>query len=170
MKRKVLPPILVTAAALMLAGTVPSACLAEQGTAGPSSTAAAVEAKPGQMGHILAPAPAKPARKDRNSKSSQSARADSRPWSINDALPKDSKALSIGETEPKPKTELGRIPLQSGSVGFETKTKVNTTEYPDGQRLPGADTAQHQPPSYLGLSLSLPTNKSMLPPFLGGGD
>jgi hypothetical protein len=33
----------------------------------------------------------------------------------------------------------------------------------DGRRVPGLETDKRDPPSYFGLSLSVPTNKSLVP-------
>jgi hypothetical protein len=91
----------------------------------------------------------------------------SKPWSLEDALPDNSPAARdrLKET-PAAKPQLGRVPLQNGqgTIGFETETKVKSTELPDGRKTPGADTTPHRPPSYLGLSISVPTSdKSMIP-------
>ena len=53
---------------------------------------------------------------------------------------------------------------RSGTFGLETETKVKSTEFPDGRRAPGAETTTQRPPSYFGLSISVPTNdKSIIP-------
>jgi hypothetical protein len=61
------------------------------------------------------------------------------------------------------------VPLQNGpgTIGFEAEPKGKSTELPDGRRTPGADTTLHQPPTYLGLSISVPTtDKAIIPsPF-----
>jgi hypothetical protein len=54
-----------------------------------------------------------------------------------------------------------------GTIGFETETKVKSTELPDGRRTPGADTTPHRPPSYLGLSISVPTSDKSIIPSIG---
>jgi hypothetical protein len=46
----------------------------------------------------------------------------------------------------------------SGTFGLETETKVKSAEFPDGRPAPGVETTQHRPPSYFGLSISVPTN------------
>jgi hypothetical protein len=87
-----------------------------------------------------------------------------RAWSIEDALPDRSKALSASTTaSPARASELGRIPWQSGTFGFETKSQVNPYELPEGRRIPGLEATAHKEPSYLGLSLSLPSNDKLFP-------
>ena len=94
----------------------------------------------------------------------------SKPWSLEDALPDNSPAARdrLKET-PAAKPQLGRVPLQNGpgTIGFETETKVKSTELPDGRRTPGADTTPHRPPSYLGLSISVPTSDKSIIPSIG---
>jgi hypothetical protein len=93
-----------------------------------------------------------------------------KPWSLEDALPDNSPAARerLKET-PAAKPQLGRVPLQNGpgTFGFETETKVKSTELPDGRRTPGADTTPHRPPSYLGLSISVPTSDKSIIPSIG---
>jgi hypothetical protein len=90
-----------------------------------------------------------------------------RPWSIEDALPSDSKALRLApEPANKPDAALGRIPLKSGpgSFGFETETQIKPDRLPDGRPVPGFETSARQNQSYLGLSLSVPTDaKTIIP-------
>lgn len=93
-----------------------------------------------------------------------------KPWSLDDALPANSPAAQSQKTktapakrvQSKPDTEkpaLGRLPLSNGagSFGIETETKVKTTAFPDGRPAPGVETTQRRPPSYFGLSISVPT-------------
>ena len=59
---------------------------------------------------------------------------------------------------------VGRMPLQSGpgTVGFETKTQVNPNQTPDGATIRGQEATAARSSSYLGMSLSVPTdNKAM---------
>jgi hypothetical protein len=88
-----------------------------------------------------------------------------REWSLEDALPnRRSNVGSRRETPTITTPQLGRIPLESGSFGFETETKVKSNELSDGRRVPGLETDKRDPPSYFGLSLSVPTeNKSLVP-------
>jgi hypothetical protein len=84
----------------------------------------------------------------------------SRQWSLDDALPKDSTARR--REVPQPAPSLGRIPVEGGTFGFSTETKVNAYELPDRSRIRGLE-PKSDDPSYLGLSLSLTTdNKSFL--------
>jgi hypothetical protein len=97
-----------------------------------------------------------------------------KPWSLDDALPENSPAAQARRAKAAPvvkptklepakpesaKPELGRVPLRSGpgTFGLETETKVKSTEFPDGRPAPGVETTQHRPPSYFGLSISVPT-------------
>lgn len=93
-----------------------------------------------------------------------------KPWSLEDALPDNSPAARdrLKET-PSTKPPLGRLPLQNGSgtIGFETETKVKSTELPDGRKTPGADSTSHRPPTYLGLSISVPTSNNSIIPSIG---
>jgi hypothetical protein len=84
-----------------------------------------------------------------------------RPWSIEDALPEKSSALNSSAAPPPPQTELGRIPWQNGTLGVETKSQVNPYELPDGRRIPGTETTTQNKPSYLGLSLSVPSHDKL---------
>jgi hypothetical protein len=164
MKRKARRLVGLAVGATILAATGAAPSSAEQISSGPSATTGLAANKQLQAGHAVAPTQAKPARPQR------AATAPSDPqenqWSIKDALPSNSSALSSGDTESKTKTAIGRIPWRSGTVGFETESKIKPTEYPDGQKVPGYETGGRQPPSYLGFSLSVPTSdKSMLPLF-----
>jgi hypothetical protein len=94
--------------------------------------------------------------------------SESKPWSLEDALPDNSPAVRerIKETPAAAKPGLGRVPLQNGpgTFGLETETKVKSTEFPDGRRAPGVETTTQRPPSYFGLSISVPTSdKSIIP-------
>lgn len=125
---------------------------AEQATS--LQTTAGAQGKRPQAGHILAPVKPGTAR----SSTAKNARAEApHHWSIKDALPEHSSAISTRDSDTATKSTFGRIPLQSGTLGFETETKIKSTEYPDGQRMPGVDTNAHTPPSYLGFSFSMPT-------------
>jgi hypothetical protein len=83
-----------------------------------------------------------------------------RPWSIEDALPDKSSALNSSTTTPPP-AQLGRIPWQNGTLGVETKSQVDPYELPDGRRIPGLESSTHNKPSYLGLSLSVPSHDKL---------
>ena len=91
-----------------------------------------------------------------------------RPWSIEDALPKNSKAVEPRAPEGQAASPgLGRVPLRSGAgtFGFETETKFKSNEFSDSQTVPGLQPHTRREPTYLGLSLSVPTNdKGIIPP------
>jgi hypothetical protein len=89
-----------------------------------------------------------------------------RPWSLEDALPSNSRALRHPVPEPTDGAGvgLGRVPLQGGSFGLETETKIKPDRLLDGRAVPGYETSSHPNQSYLGLSLSVPTDaKTILP-------
>jgi len=157
MRRKAMRPIAMAVGVLMIAAAPSWAEQTGSKTDATRSTS--------QAGHILAPARAKPEQAKRSVGTGQQARTQAQPWSIKEALPENSKALAV-DPEPKTKPAIGRVPWRSGSVGFETESKIKSTEYPDGQKVPGYETTARHPPSYLGFSLSVPTSgKSMWPLF-----
>lgn len=104
-----------------------------------------------------------------NPQSVSAAAEQTKPWSLDDALPDNSPAAQVRRAKTTPaikpaklepaKPELGRVPLRSGqgTFGLETETKMKSTEFPDGRPAPGVETTQHRPPSYFGLSISVPT-------------
>jgi hypothetical protein len=134
---------------VIVAATVPGS--AEP--ANPASDAASVGAKPSPSGHVLS---AGKRSKAAQRGATRNAPKD-KPWSIKDALPNNSSAVSVRDTDKKDKPEFGKIPLQSGTLSLETDPKIKPLEYPDGQHAPGADSTPHMPPSYLGFSFSVPT-------------
>jgi hypothetical protein len=87
--------------------------------------------------------------------------AQGRPWTLEDAMPDHS--ASMRQYDPRPASPgIGRVPLQSGTVGFETKTQVNPNQTPDGATIRGQEATAARSSSYLGMSLSVPTdNKAM---------
>jgi hypothetical protein len=93
---------------------------------------------------------------------------DGKPWSIEDALPSHQPgAVQSQKAVPTvSRPGVGRVPVEggTGTFGLSTDNKVKSGELYDGRRAPGLETETHNPPSYLGLSLSVPTNeKSILP-------
>jgi hypothetical protein len=59
---------------------------------------------------------------------------------------------------PREQTTLGRVSLpQQGSLGYESRTQMQTYDLSDGRRVPGFDNIQRKDSSYFGLSLRLPT-------------
>ena len=95
--------------------------------------------------------------------------APGKPWSIEDALPKNSSAVRQPAAESSA-GGLGRIRAGQGTFGVETESKFKANELPDGRPVPAPSQNAQQPSQYLGLSLSLPTlDKSIIPlaPFWG---
>ena len=94
------------------------------------------------------------------------ARNPNKPWSIEDALPDNSRAVQSALPEVK-NPELGRMPLRSsgGTIGVETDPQLKSNEFAGGSHTPsGLVPNDRQKPKYFGLSLSVPTsNKSMIP-------
>jgi len=90
-----------------------------------------------------------------------------KPWSLEDALPDRQPKTArtrASDVQGASTSPLGRIPLEQGSLGFETESKFKPNEFSDGRRVPGQETVKRQEPSYFGLSLSVPTdNKSFFP-------
>ena len=148
-------------AALRLATAALVAAIAAAGCFGPGSAEASdnpTRAVPGTHAH----ASVKPAAKAQRVPRTASRNAQTRPWSIEDALPARSSAL--GGPAPAPTTSnLGRIPLKSATLGLETESKVNPYASPEGRHLPGLETEAHGRPSFLGLSLSVPTSDKLFP-------
>jgi hypothetical protein len=88
-----------------------------------------------------------------------------RQWTLQDAMPDHSASMRQYDREPIDRSHgLGRVPLQSGpgSFGITTDNKVKSNQLPDGQRIPGLDSTSRQNPSYVGLSLSVPTSDKAL--------
>jgi hypothetical protein len=79
-------------------------------------------------------------------------------WSLEDALPTRRTDASVKREIPTiTSPQLGRIPLESGSFGFETETKVKSNELSDGRRVPGLETVKRDPPSYFANSAAVGT-------------
>jgi len=150
MYRSVWPRLTGAVCIVIVAATVPGS--AEP--AKPASDAASVRAKPSPSGHVLS---AGKRSKAAQRGATRKAPTNDPPWSIKDALPNNSSAVSVRDTDKKDKPEFGKIPLQSGTLSLETDPKIKPLEYPDGQHAPGADSTPHMPPSYLGFSFSVPT-------------
>ena len=127
----------------------PSARTADQGaTARPASKPAKPVARTGT---------AQNAKTTANKTTAKTPGAQGRPWTLQDAMPADS--ASMRQYDPRPASPgIGRIPLQSGSVGFETKTQVNPNQTPDGATIRGQDATAARSSSYMGMSLSVPTD------------
>ena len=94
-----------------------------------------------------------------------------RPWSIDDALPRNSKAARTPAPEASsPLSKLGRVPLRSGAgtFGFESETKFKANELPDGRRIPALPQTKERTSPYVGFSLSVPTGDSPASPGTAG--
>lgn len=76
-------------------------------------------------------------------------------WTIQDALPASSAALSADPPLGEP--VLGRVPLRSGqgSFGFETETHVKTQQ---GTVIPSLQANESRLRPFMGLSLTVPTS------------
>jgi hypothetical protein len=157
--RAVQSSVVVAALVVVLAG--PGPAFSQPSDTRERATTQGQGAQPRPLGTVPAAVPAAGARGPARD-------GQSKPWSIEDALPDNSPAAGqrVRETPAPAKPGLGRMPLQNGAgtFGLETETKVKSTEFPDGRRAPGAETTTQRPPSYFGLSISVPTNdKSIIP-------
>jgi hypothetical protein len=125
---------------------------AEPGAATRSQAAAKKPAKPANA----KPASAKPA-----AIGAPDMRVPQTPqWTLEDALPSRTRPRELpAESSRGP----GRVPVEGGTFGFSTETKLDAHRTSDGNRIRGLDRG-HPDPSYLGLSLSLTTDdRSFLP-------
>jgi hypothetical protein len=84
-------------------------------------------------------------------------------WTIENALPDHSATMRQYDYVP-PQPKIGRVPLHSGpgTVGFETDTRSNPYKTPDGRTIPGLEATESRSNSYVGLSLSVPTNNNSM--------
>jgi len=145
--------------ALRLAGTAAAGLLVAALASAPGSAQPAdpsVQAAKPNQGNTSRPArkPTKPVARA----AAQTAAA--KEWTIENALPDHSPSLRQYDLPAQPK--IGRVPLESGSVGFETETKTNAYRTPDGRTIPGLEAAENRPSSYVGLSVSMPTSDKMM--------
>ena len=74
---------------------------------------------------------------------------------INDATATQTR--SADRPVPREQPNLGRLSLPQGSLGYESKTQMQTYDMSDGRRVPGFDNIQRNDSSYFGLSLRMPT-------------
>ena len=120
----------------------------------------AIQGSQGQAG--AAKKPAKPATaKPATAKSPDMRVPQTRQWTLDDALPSRNPARA---TPTVTSPELGRVPVQGGTFGFSTETKVDPYRTPDGNRIRGLENTSRSDPSYLGLSLSVTTDdRTFLP-------
>jgi hypothetical protein len=133
--RRAMPAL--AAAALLALGTLPGT-----GLAGPADNASGAVVR----------------------KRTGAGKSQSRPWTIEDALPDRSKALDTDALPPRPSRGFGSIPWHSGTLSLETKSQVDSHRVPEARRIPSLESDNRNMPSYLGLSLTLPTSKLFAPP------
>ncbi len=83
-------------------------------------------------------------------------KAQTSPWTIQDALP-DRSSVASRQFAPSTEPGLGRVPLRSGqgSFGFETETHVKTNQ---GTVIPSLQANESRIRPFMGLSLSVPTS------------
>jgi len=74
---------------------------------------------------------------------------------INDATATQTR--SANRPVPREQPNLGRLSLPQGSLGYESKTQLQTYDMSDGRRVPGFENIQRNDSSYFGLSLRMPT-------------
>ena len=163
--------LLVTSAIMLLigpAGPLPadaqqagnsasSATTSSTATPRRDRNAGPVELKPAKPAPAKRPVAPKPA-------NNNDAAADR--WTIEQALPSQAATARSRKSDVtfSSTPSLGRVPLDTGSFGIETDTKLKAYEFSDGRRTPGLEYETRQPPSYFGLGISVPTNdKSILP-------
>jgi hypothetical protein len=82
--------------------------------------------------------------------------AQGRRWTLQDAMPAHSASMRQYDTRPA-SPPIGRVPLQSGTLGFETKTQVDPNKTPDGATVRGQEATAARSSTYVGMSLSVPT-------------
>lgn len=64
----------------------------------------------------------------------------------------------VKDPRERPTRPLGRVPVETGSFGFETNKKLKSDQFPDGRPLPGIESQRRENNSpFLGLSISVPT-------------
>jgi hypothetical protein len=148
---------IAAAAVLWIGGPAP----ADAQTANPERARSSTAAQQGQGTQTTARKPTKPA-PPRTTAYSATA-PDGKGWTIDDALP--SRRSLANDPPAIADRPLGRIPLQSGSIGFSGESQVKDNKFSDGRRVPGLETDKRNEPSYFGLSLSVPTNERLVPLF-----
>lgn len=121
---------------------------------------------------IVKPAPAKadrgaatkPVKPAQRNASAPKAEMPGRPWMLQDAMPDHSASLRYYAPDHTSEPGLGRIPLRSGAgtFGIATETKTKADQLPDGRPIPSLDRSSRQTPTYVGLSLSVPTSDKAL--------
>ena len=63
--------------------------------------------------------------------------------------------------------KIGRVPFETGTLGFTTSRQYSNSTFADGRVTPGFENVQTREPSYFGFSLSVPTDKQRLIPLPG---
>jgi hypothetical protein len=83
-------------------------------------------------------------------------KAQTSPWTIQDALP--DRSVALRPDAPSTEPGLGRVPLRSGqgSFGFATETHVKTNQ--GTVTIPSLQTNESRNRPFMGLSLSVPTS------------
>ena len=143
--------------------------LPSPGSAAPEASAQATAVRSIRAPDSVAPrSTLAPTRQSISSHNAEVSDTAGRPWSIEDALPRNSKAIDTRTPDAQAGASpgLGRVPLRNGpgTFGFETETKLKSNEFSTARTAPGIDSSAERPPTYLGLSLSVPTNnKSIIP-------
>jgi hypothetical protein len=113
------------------------------------------------------PQPAAPAQRAVPSYDSEPGRV-SDYWTIERALPSRSSA-ERARPEPAPQFGRARLQNQPGSVGLASGT-IRSSEFADGRPVPGLTQNTQRESSYVGLSLSVPSNNNSFPiPLLSPG-
>jgi hypothetical protein len=79
---------------------------------------------------------------------------------IGDATSGVTTNTAAGRPVPREETNLGRLAIPQGSLGYESRTQMQTYDMSDGRRVPGYDNIQRNDSSYFGLSLRMPTAPS----------
>ena len=97
--------------------------------------------------------PAKPIQRSAASENSRATPAQSREWTLEDALPE--RSVIMRQYEPVRAPDVGRVPLRSGpgSFGLTTDTQVNPPA-PHGRPIPSLESNAQRSSSYVGVSLS----------------
>jgi hypothetical protein len=149
-------------AALRLATAVLFAVIAASGSLRPGSAEASDNPTRAVRATDAHASSVKPAAKAQRVPPTANRNAQARPWSIEDALPARSSALNNSTPAPTTNT-LGQIPLRNGTLGVATESQLNPYDTPEARRLRGLENTNHSGPSYLGLSLSVPTSDKLFP-------
>lgn len=132
-----------------------------QSAAQPAARPVPQQQVPQQAQQRTAPAP-KPAARAATPRN----QAATPPRTAGDATP-NTASRSAERPIPREETNLGRLSLPQGSVGYESRTQLQAYDLSDGRRVPGSDNLQRNDSSYFGLSLRMPTVTG--PGASGGG-